>query len=649
MLIMVLLPLIILGTVAIILNNHTATNLVASNMEEMAVLSADRIYWEIYTFRAVAEEIGCDAELSDPNLPNETKLEKLTEKAAQYNLQRGNLIGIDGISILDGKDYTDREYFRNALNGEVTISDPLVSKVTGELSVIIAAPLWENGVKGTTPIGCVYFVPQGEFLNDIMREIKFSETSAAYIIDNKGNTIADVDSELVKKGENIEALAEADTTGQGGYKTLAAAHVNMRKGEKGFCDYTLNGVRKFIGYAPIPGTNGWSVAVYAHADDFMQDAYTTITVTLILIAVAVLISIVLATLCGKAIGNPIKLCTERLVKLATGDLTSPVPTVKSKDENGVLAETTAKLVGDLNGIIGDMDNVLSSMADGNFDVDKNEGLYQGDFHKLIDSVDIITTKLSDTLRKIGVASDQVSSGANQVSSSAQALSQGATEQAASVEELAATITTISETIKKNSEDAVRASDLTVDAGSKMQEANQKMSSLVTAMEKISSSSAETKNIIKTIEDIAFQTNILALNAAIEAARAGEAGKGFAVVADEVRNLATKSAEAAQNTTELIEGTVQAINDSSTLADEVESAMSQVAEAAGHVSELNSMISADSKEAADSIAQVTVGVDQISNVVQTNSATAEQSAAASEELSAQAQTLDSLVSEFKLRK
>ncbi len=646
MLVMVLLPLLICGGVAMALNYNTSVNSAATNMEEMAILCADRIQWELKSFLGVAEEAGYNPQLASTSSSNETKLAIINEKAEQNGMVRGNLIEANGISILDGEDYTDRKYFQEAMKGNTYISEPVVSKVTGEITIIIAAPLWEDGTYGTSPIGCVYFVPEEEFLNDIMREIKFSDSSAAYIIDQNGNTIADVDTEVVKNCENIEAYAlEID-----GYKALAATHSKMRNGETGFYDYYENGVREFMGYAPIPGTNGWSIAVYAFADDFLSDAYLTIIITLILIAVAAGISVIIASFAGKHIGTPIKLCTDRLVKLAQGDLSSPVPVVKAKDETGILAETTQALVNDFNKIIGDMDSVLNSMANGNFDVksDNADEIYVGDFHRLRDSVGIITARLSDTLRQINVAADQVSSGADQVSAGAQALSQGATEQASSIEELAATIMSISEMINRNAKDAENASQMTAEAGGKMMEANQKMEGLVSAMTEISDSSAETKNIIKTIEDIAFQTNILALNAAIEAARAGEAGKGFAVVADEVRNLAAKSAEAAQNTTNLIEGTVQAINNGSALVGEVADVMNQVSEAAGKVAVLNDKISEASKEAADSITQVTVGVEQISNVVQTNSATAEQSAAASEELSGQAQMLDSLVSEFKLR-
>ena len=645
-LIMVLLPLFICGGVILVMSYNTAINSAATNMEEIAVLSADRIQWELESFSVIAQETGCDIELSDPTVSVDRKKEILEKVSKQYELTRGNLIGSDGIGVIDGKDYNDREYFHVVMTGNTYISEPVLSKTTGLLNVVVAAPVWENGVSGTKVIGCVYFIPDEEFLNDIMRQIKFSEHSAAYVIDKNGNTIADVDTEVVKNGENIEALALENS----GYAELAATHAKMRNGEEGFYDYYENGVRTFMGYAPVSGTDGWSIAVYAPADDFIRDTYNEIIISLILVLVAAGISICSATFLGKHIGEPIKLCTERLVKLSKGDLTSPVPEIKSKDETGELAEATRILVNDFNGIISDMDNTLSSIANGNFDV-KNENadeVYVGDFHNLVDSVGIITARLSDTLRQIKVAADQVSGGADQVSSGAQALSQGATEQASSIEELAATIISISEMINRNAKDAENASIMTGEAGSKMMEANQKMEGLVGAMTEISDSSAEIKNIIKTIEDIAFQTNILALNAAIEAARAGEAGKGFAVVADEVRNLAAKSAEAAQNTTNMIEGTVQAINNGSALVGEVAEVMEQVSTAAGHVAELNDKISESSKEAADSISQVTVGVEQISNVVQTNSATAEQSAAASEELSGQAQMLDSLVSQFNLR-
>ena len=335
-------------------------------------------------------------------------------------------------------------------------------------------------------------------------------------------------------------------------------------------------------------------------------------------------------------------------KMAHGDFTAEI-TYESKDEIGVLAESMRTLSDRTSRVINDIDQMLGTVSEGNLNAESiNENMYVGTFGNILDSIKNLISRLDTTMSKINNASEQVAAGSDQVSGGAQALSQGATEQASSVQELAATINVISDMINNNANNAAEASEKTNEAGSQMQEAAAKMSELVEAMNEISESSDQTKKIIKTIEDIAFQTNILALNAAVEAARAGAAGKGFAVVADEVRNLAGKSAEAAKNTTALIEGTVAAIEKGNTLVEEAAGKITAVSEAAGKVAVINAKISEASKEAADSIMQVTVGVDQISEVVQTNSATAEESAAASEELSGQASMLKELVSEFTLR-
>ncbi|NCC88476.1 MAG: hypothetical protein EOM05_11555 [Clostridia bacterium] len=256
--------------------------------------------------------------------------------------------------------------------------------------------------------------------------------------------------------------------------------------------------------------------------------------------------------------------------------------------------------------------------------------------------------LNSTLYEFNVASDQVASGSNQVASGAQALSQGATEQASSIEELSATVNEITTQIKETAENAEKAKQISIDASVATNQSQQQMEKMIAAMNEISNTSNEIGKIIKNIDDIAFQTNILALNAAVEAARAGLAGKGFAVVAEEVRNLAGKSAESAKITATLIESSLNAINNGSKIVSDTAKSLEDVVIGSKNSSEVIQSIADASIEQSQSIAQVNIGIGQISDVVQTNSATAEESAAASEELSGQAQMLKELISKFKLK-
>lgn len=378
-----------------------------------------------------------------------------------------------------------------------------------------------------------------------------------------------------------------------------------------------------------------------------QQSQTGMLLMFLVMVGATILAVTLALAVSHSISRPVKACAERLVLLSEGDLHSVVPPVTSKDETGTMLSALKTTTDFMNAIIGDIGHGLGEMANGNLTVAPTVE-FKGDFIKLRDSLDSILTSLNDTLGQINQASDQVSSGSDQVSSGAQALSQGATEQASSVEELAATISEISQQVKSNADNAQNASQKSGVAGDEVVQSNKKMQELIRAMGEISKSSQEIGKVIKTIEDIAFQTNILALNAAVEAARAGAAGKGFAVVADEVRNLASKSAEAAKGTTALIEGAILAVENGTQLADDTAVSLGSVVNTTQEVADLINKISFASSEQADSIAQVTQGIDQISAVVQTNSATAEESAAASEELSGQAAMLKSLVGKFTLR-
>lgn len=346
------------------------------------------------------------------------------------------------------------------------------------------------------------------------------------------------------------------------------------------------------------------------------------------------------------ITKPAKAIEAAAARMAQGDLGIHIE-VKNNDELGSVAKSLNRSVGVLRGYVENISYILGCMAEGDLtqDVDMD---YLGDFAPIKESMQHIANSLNDALFRIHQASEQVSAGAEQVASSSEALSRGAAEQASSIEEMSATINEISVQIRSNAEHAQDANRIVADTIEGIENGNCQMGQLVRAMEEIAKTSGQIGNIIKTIDDTAFQTNILALNAAVEAARAGNAGKGFAVVAEEVRNLAGKSADAAKDTTALIESAILAIQNGSQIVATTESALKQLVEKSSGVSGLVENISKASSDQATAVVQTTQGIEQVSNVVQTNSATAEESAAASQELSSQAQILKQLIGKFRLK-
>lgn len=378
-------------------------------------------------------------------------------------------------------------------------------------------------------------------------------------------------------------------------------------------------------------------------------ATTSGLIAIVLTVLAFVMAVVFGTSIANAIARPMQACSKRLKELAGGDLATPVPEVRTKDEIRELADSTASIVDCLSALVRDEDYLLSEMGNGNFNIcTTDEAIYRGDLMNILVAISKINSRLSDTLSQINESAQQVAASADQVSTGAQSLAQGATEQASAVEELSATITDISNHAKRNAQTSEQCMLHTKAAGEQVQISAKHMDEMVGAMEKISGSSQEIGKIIDTIENIAFQTNILALNAAVEAARAGAAGKGFAVVADEVRNLASKSDEAAKATKELIEHSVNSVKDGNEIVKNVSASLEKTVELSGHVMEDVMSISKAVEEESESIAQVTEGIDQISSVVQTNSATSEESAAASEELSGQAALMKELMDRFQLR-
>ncbi len=621
------------GLSGIIPSYRSTLSTVENMMRTTAVLAAERVEQELTAYKNAAMDAGCIPQLSDPNVPLEEKQKLIEERCNMHQFQRGNIIGLNGHSIFDEKDYSDREYVRQALQGNLYVSEPLISKITGELSLMAAAPLYSDGIYGSSIVGAVYFVPEETFLNDIVSSISIGDHSRAYMINKSGSTIADVTLDTITV-QNIEA--EATDNGFGSYVTLTQDDKNTRE------------QKMFIAYAPVPGTDGWSIAVTAPQSNYLDAAYKAMTINIAVIAVSVLISMITALLLANNIGKPMKACAKRMQMLVEGDLETPIPKIKNKDETGMLTSSAASLVEGLGLVIHDISYLLNELANRNLDIHtEHEDIYAGSFQDILHAMRHMKLQLNAIMHQVSHSANQVSSASSQLSVSAQTLSEGTAEQSGSVQQLAERMNIISNDVKDTSKEAFEVRNQTHHAGEAVSLCSNQMQNLMEAMDKIKTCSDEIEIILKTIDDIAFQTNILALNAAVEAARAGEAGKGFAVVAEEVSSLASKSAEAAKNTSTLIEHSAAAVETGTKIAQQTADVLQEVVKSIHSVTASIDNISTVSGEQSEAVSQISEGINQISAVVQSNSATAQQGAAASEQLSAEASALKQLVEQFTL--
>ena len=413
----------------------------------------------------------------------------------------------------------------------------------------------------------------------------------------------------------------------------------------------INGTDYVIDYKPLYDFNNNVVGALAATSDVQSanDEFGRVVLIVIVIAIVVGVAgaVVIAIFTRKKVTTPINMVTILAHEMQEGKLnTTEVNYQFGDDEVGGFAKLLMQTKKELNEVVGDSSRILAAMADGDFTV-APDTKYPGVFEDIERNINKIEDDLGAALSRMNVSSDEVLTGSNQMAEGSQSLADGTTRQASAIEEISATIAEVSTQISNTAQNAAQAGELSKQTQDKVNLQDEEIKNMVAAMEEISETSKEIEKIIKTIEDISFQTNILALNAAVEAARAGDAGKGFAVVADEVRNLATKSAEAAKSTSSLITASIEAVDKGSKIAFSTAESMKDVKNMSSQTAELITEIASASAEQNESIHQITAGVEQISQVIQTNSATAEETAASCEELSGQSKLLKDQVARFRI--
>ena len=591
----------------------------------------------IEVYQTKIEAIAQYTSITDKNKTEAQRKEALDKLAAEYGFLSLTTSDVNG-KAADGADMSQRDYFIKAMNGETYFSSTLMSQSLKKTVLVVATKV-NNGQYNGVIAGAL----DADTFSNMIDGVSVGKSGYGFIVDKDGKVIAHKNRETVANQVNYIEMGKNDKS----FADLSKAVEYMVQGKTDIKTARLNGKTLVNGFAPIQGTDGWSIGIVMDQSEIMEAFYQSLRITLGLTALMIAISLIFAFRIASPIVTPIVNLVKRIESLDEGDLHSEVPQINTGNELETLSRSFTSTINTLNSYINEISLVLNGLERGDCTITANQD-YKGDFITIKDSLNRITLNLNSVFTKIKESSERVADGSRQISDASQALASGATEQAATVEELSASVSNVANQAQQNAINVQKATDYVKQAGAGMNEGNAYMEKLDHSMREIGQSSDKISSITKVIEDIAFQTNILALNAAVESARAGEAGKGFAVVADEVRNLAGKSAEAAKQTAELIEQSTRTVSEGEKIAFETTKILKAAAEKSSQVEETIQEIASSSNAQVDAIEQINQGLTQVSTVVQTNAATAEESSASSEELDAQAQVLKQEVEKFKLR-
>lgn len=584
----------------------------------------------IENLRLNIKSVQSRTDVLDESISLEERKAKLADLASTSNIKDFSVAYGDGTTY-NNTDLTEREYFQTAMKGSYAISAPVVRLTDNSITTMLAGPVYTYNDKQYVIYGSIDTL----YFSSGLDTSSMTEGSNIIVMDKHGQIVAASDTSLVMSLANYTSADHKE------YNALAN---EMLSKDEGFMKYIINGVDYISAFKAIPDTDGWKIAVNENYSGVKASILTDILICAGISVILIAIGITVVIAVSNKLVKPVIKNTKRLKLLSEGDVTTPFVNDSPRDETYILSESMVSTVETLRLYINDIRDVLSALAEGNLTVSSTLE-YKGDFVEIGKSLNQICSALKSEMSEIKNGTVSMKDGAKQVAAGAQALSQTALEEAQAVSDISSTVAKINEQAENTAQISEKVAQLTLKTNENAKSGGELMAELLAAVENIREKSNAIGNIIKTISDIAFQTNILSLNASIEAARAGEAGKGFSVVASEVSALAAKSQLAVENTEALIKDSLDAVNNGTDIANRASAEMTTIVEDISRVAEEIALINSAAVEQKDSITLINENMTKIEAVMQSTTATAEESAASGEQLSAMSSNLADTVGKY----
>ncbi len=610
---------------------YLATNILLDSLQPMARQSAKTVEANIHMLADRMMTLAGD--LSEDSASTK-RAQVLAETAEIYELHTialydlaGNLIqGIDG-----APQSLDPEFFSllQETDNFTTASSTIFQE---KLGITMGMPVKENGETAMYVIGVYKY----DTLNDVISSINLGEHSTAYMVDRQGNITGHPDQSLVLSGSTLAQLGGEDT------ESLS----RITAGETGATEFPVNGEHILVAFSPIRGTQ-WSLVLHIPEADYSHTINGAMLLAVTATLAVLIISILLVLHLARSISRPVRSVTSRIVSLSDGDLHTTVTPVRSKDELEILTQTLGTTVESLNNYISDIQQVLTQVADGNLCVTPQMD-YRGDFTLIRNSLRTIIQSMHDTISGFRSATAQLAHMSEELNGQSSQLHQASMEQNQSTEELVCEVSHVKEQLSNVTESTRQTRTKTAEIAQCIQDANTQMTSLSSAMDNINANAEEITKIAKAIEDIAFQTSILALNASIEASRAGSAGKGFAVVAAQVKDLASKSAEAAQNATEMVAHTSNMIQTGVRLTADTADSLRAISSVSDEITAISDRLVTAVQNQKNALSIMDERIETISGIADQNLQNASEIDQSSGMLAREAETLQSHVRKFVLK-